>query len=288
VPGAARERGGLGQIAPLAFAAAVAATLIFGWSRSEEGHLTPETGTGYWLGIAGASAIFLLLIYPLRKRMKSLRILGSVSTWFRIHMILGIIGPTLILFHSNFKLGSLNSNVALFSMLTVAASGLIGRYLYTRVHLGLYGRRAEIKELLADVENLKNAIEGGVPLPADLFASLDAYAAYALAGRRGAAASLFTLLALRIRSPRERTRLMRQAERQIRHFGRQRAWSWRVRRRREREIRDLLRQYFAAVKKAAAFNFYEGVFALWHVLHMPLFALLVLAVVIHVIAVHLY
>jgi hypothetical protein len=104
--------------------------LLLGWYKSEDGDITPETGTGYWLGIAGASALLLLLVYPLRKRIRSLRSLGSVSAWFRLHMILGIIGPTLILFHSNFKLGSLNSNVALFSMLTVAASGLIGRYLY--------------------------------------------------------------------------------------------------------------------------------------------------------------
>ena len=101
----------------------VAAALLLGWHNSEEGHLTPETGVGYWLGIAGASAMLLLLLYPLRKRMKSLRGLGSVGGWFRLHMVLGLIGPALILFHSNFKLGSLNSNVALFSMLTVAASG---------------------------------------------------------------------------------------------------------------------------------------------------------------------
>ena len=118
-------------------------------------------GHGYWLGIAGASAMLLLLLYPLRKRMKSLRGLGSVGGWFRLHMVLGVIGPALILFHSNFKLGSLNSNVALFSMLTVAASGLIGRYLYGRVHLGLYGRRAEIEELLTDVDNLKTRHRGG-------------------------------------------------------------------------------------------------------------------------------
>jgi hypothetical protein len=285
---AAPEPNRLGNIPALAFGACVAAALLIGWHRSEEGHLTPESGTGYWLGIAGASAILLLLIYPLRKRIKGLRVLGSVSAWFRVHMLLGIIGPTLILFHSNFKLGSLNSNVALFSMLTVAASGLIGRYLYTRVHLGLYGRRAEIKELQADVENLKSAIEGGVPLPDDLITALDAYAERALSGRRGPASSLLALLGLRSRSSRERARLMREAERQIWLFGKQRAWSWRMRRRRSREIRELLSRYFAAINKATAFAFYDRLFALWHVLHMPLFVLLVLAAIIHVIAVHLY
>ena len=55
-----------------------------------------------------------------------------------------------------------------------------------------------------------------------------------------------------------------------------------------REVRKLLGQYFAAVNRAAAFAFYERLFALWHVLHLPFFILLVLAAIVHVIAVHLY
>jgi len=59
----------------------------------------------------------------------------------------------------------------------------------------------------------------------------------------------------------------------IKTESRQNGWSWWTRRRRLRELRGLLRQYFAAVDKAAAFAFYERLFALWHVLHMPLFVL---------------
>jgi hypothetical protein len=149
---AKRSRAGL--MASLAFAAAVAGSLFYGWLNSHHGHLNPESGLGYWLGIAGASAMLLLLGYPLRKRMTSLKILGSVSGWFRILMSLGVIGPALILLHANFKLGSLNSNVALLAMLTVAGSGLVGRYLFSRIHPGLYRRRAQIGKLHADVKKV--------------------------------------------------------------------------------------------------------------------------------------
>jgi uncharacterized membrane protein YidH (DUF202 family) len=54
----------------------------------------------------------------------------TIPAWFRLHVILGVAGPVLILFHCNFRLGALNSNVALFSMGAVVASGVIGRYLY--------------------------------------------------------------------------------------------------------------------------------------------------------------
>jgi hypothetical protein len=284
----AHERSRLAYIAPLAFAVVTAGALLYGWHNSEEGDLTPGSGVGYWLGIAGASAMLLLLFYPLRKRVKGLRGLGSVGGWFRLHMVLGIVGPALVLFHANFKLGALNSNVALFAMLTVAASGLIGRYLYRQIHLGLYGRRAEINELLTDVENLKNAIEGGVPLPDDLFAALDGYATHALAGRNGAASSFLALLGLHLRAPGQRARLIREAEQYIGVAGKQHRWSRRLKRKRAREMRKRMRRYFAAVNTAAAFVFYERLFALWHVLHLPFFFLLVLAAIVHVIAVHLY
>jgi hypothetical protein len=44
----------------------------------------------------------------------------------------------------------------------------------------------------------------------------------------------------------------------------------------------------AAVRKAAAFAFYERLFRLWHVLHLPLFFILIMAAVIHIVAAHLF
>lgn len=156
------------------------------------------------------------------------------------------------------------------------------------IHLGLYGRRAELEELLTDVDNLKHAIEGGRLLPDGLSGALDTYAARALAGRSGAVSSFLALVGLRLRSPGLRARLTHEAERHIKIAGKRHGWSWRVRRKRAREVRKLLGRYFAAVNRAAAFAFYERLFALWHVLHLPFFILLVLAVIVHVIAVHLY
>ena len=85
-----------------------------------------------------------------------MKFLGSTPGWFRFHMVLGIAGPVCILYHSNFATGATNSNVALFSMLTVAGSGLIGRYIYARIHHGLYGRKLELGELRAGADGLRN------------------------------------------------------------------------------------------------------------------------------------
>jgi hypothetical protein len=285
---ATQTHSSLGSFAAYAFAGLLAGILFAGWRDREEGYLTPDAGLGYWLGIVGASAMLLLLMYPLRKRMPSLRHFGSVTGWFRLHMILGLVGPALILFHCNFKLGSLNSNVALFSMLTVATSGLVGRYLYSQIHLGLYGRRAQIDDLLNDIRQLKSAIEGDHSLPAVIYSTLDAHVSRALAERRGAVSSFIALVGYRLRSPGERAQLMDVIERHFFSEAQRQGWSWRTRRRHLRDLRRLLRHYFAAVNRAAAFAFYERLFALWHILHMPLFVLLILAAIVHVVGAHLY
>jgi hypothetical protein len=284
----AYKKSWLASISSLVGGFLLIAALLAGWLESDEGHLTPKNGTGYALGIVGATALLLLLFYPLRKRLRMLRGFGSVSGWFRAHMMLGLIGPALILFHSNFKLGSLNSNVALASMLTVAASGLIGRHLYKQVHLGLSGRRMQIHEILADIEGLKHAIGGDLALFDDVRAKLDAYATHAISDRSGALTRLVAVLALRAGSARRRKRLESEVARALAVEGRSRKWTRKTMRKRATEIRKLLRLYFAAVNKAATFAFYERLLSLWHVLHLPLFFLLILTAVVHVIAVHLY
>jgi O-antigen/teichoic acid export membrane protein len=93
--------------------------------------LTPKSGLSYWLGVTGASMMALLFGYYLRKRINPKPVaIRSLPVWFRMHVILGIAGPMLILFHCNFRFGAFNSNVALLSMGAVVVSGVVGRYLY--------------------------------------------------------------------------------------------------------------------------------------------------------------
>ena len=117
--------------------------LCIGWLIKDRGILTPEEGIGYWLGIVGGSLMLILLLYPAGKKSKIMRRLGLVKHWFRVHMIFGLVGPLLILYHCNFRVDALNSKVAFYSMLAVAASGIVGKHFYTRIHRGLYGKRAD-------------------------------------------------------------------------------------------------------------------------------------------------
>lgn len=275
-------------LGPVLFTVAVLAALYYSWHMRSEGHLTPEEGAGYWFGIVGSSIMAFLLLYPLRKRVRAFRNVGRTSGWFQWHMVLGIIGPALIVVHSNWKLASMNATVATVVMLVVVASGIIGRYLYTRVHVGFYGRKAEVGQILADVSVLKEALGGDVPQAGQLLAELRAFEANMLAPHRGALSQMWAFATIGFRQAGIRGRMMRFVKTTIATEGKSRGWSWYTRRKRQKLARDHLRLYFAAVSKAARFAIYDKLFATWHVLHMPLFFLLVFAAIVHIVAVHLY
>ena len=62
----------------------------------------------------------------------------------------------------------------------------------------------------------------------------------------------------------------------------------RVRRQQVALVADHISLYIRAVKKAAALAFYERLFSLWHIFHLPLFVLLVVAATVHVFAAHFF
>jgi hypothetical protein len=133
---------------------AIAVALVVGWNERDEDIITPSSGLGYWLGIAGSLMMVALLFYSFRKRQRRGWKLGSIPAWFRIHMILGILGPLLVVFHTNFQLKALNSTVALAAMLIVAFSGLVGRYIYGKIHGGLDSQKSTARNVEARLRAL--------------------------------------------------------------------------------------------------------------------------------------
>jgi hypothetical protein len=262
--------------------------LLIGWLGREERPLRAEAGAGYWLGVAGASMMALLLLYPLRKRVRVLQCLGATRHWFRLHMMLGVLGPTLILYHCNFELGSLNSRVALFCTLLVATSGLVGRYFYARIHLGLYGRRASLEELASRARMTVAQKRLATTFVPELLERIGAYDDRVLRPPEGMLSNILLPVGLAVRTRWARLRLTRMARREIR---RRAATSQRVaseRRRIEVAISRLIAGHLRRVRQVAAFSCYERLFSLWHVFHLPFFFILVLAAGAHVLAVHMY
>ena len=273
---------------PLIFGACLFAVLAVGWFNRDQEYLIPDDGAGYWLGVVGSVLMLLLLLYPLRKRMRIGRLVGSLVFWFRAHMILGLIGPALILFHANFRMVTVNSTVALVAMLVVAGSGIVGRYLYGKIHVGLYGRKAAVQEILADARSLKQSLGDDVPGIDHFVDQLDAFATHLSDARQSLPAGAWSLLVLALRAQVARWRLLSTVRQLVKVEAKRRGWSRRERAQRFTAIVNLATLHISAVRKAAAFKFYDRLFSIWHVLHVPLFIILIIAASVHVVAAHFY
>jgi len=276
------------QLKNVVFFSFVTALIIYGWLTNLEDYITAEEGVGYWLGIVGGSLMLVLLLYPLRKRIKLLRRMGGLKHWFRLHMLCGIFGPILILYHSNFKLGSTNSNVALFCMLVVAGSGLIGRYFYSKIHYGLYGTKATFDSLRVDIHDSKMSLTPIIGYAPKLKDRLQGYEKKVMKKPSNIFSSLFRVVVLGIRTRWTYFMSRHILSTAMRHCAKEEGWGILERERQYRKAKKLIASHLFYVRKIAGLTFYERMFSLWHVLHIPLFIMLLISGVIHVISVHMF
>jgi hypothetical protein len=268
----------------LAIVLVVATIAGIGWLVRRNAFYTSGSSLGYSLGLIGGLMMLLLLVYPLRKRVRFMQGWGPLKYWFWLHMSGGILGPLLVLFHSTFRVGSLNAGVALTCMLLVVASGLVGRFLYRKIHHGLYGSHATLKELQQALERELKLLEPQLSRIPSVKHEVDHFTALVSrkpSGWRGRAAHFLSLgwkrflVAHRVRSA--------IASSVTHHTGNAAAL--------HADFADLLKTIDAALhaaQRTAQFSTYERLFSLWHVVHIPFLGMLVITAIIHVVAVHVY
>ncbi len=267
----------------------LAALCIYaGWIGRQERNITAENGLGYALGIVGASMMAAVLIYPLRKKIRALRFWGTTRQWFMSHMILGIIGPVLILYHCNFTVSSLNSKVALFCTLLVATSGIIGRYLYAQIHQGLYGEKLSLRTLVGDMQKSLSQITAYGPATEKFLEQINALSNSVLEPPKNVFRSALRPFSFAFKT--------RWAYLQL---------SWKLRKappagvspshshpsreqRMASAIRRQVRQHLRQVRRVAHLSFFERLFSLWHILHLPIFLMMLISAIVHILAVHMY
>jgi len=115
--------------------------------------LKPGGFRSHGFGIIGSLFLVSLLFYSLRKRIRLFQNWGNFSSWLRIHIFFGLMGPLFIILHSTFKLNGLVS-VSFWSMITVSLSGILGRYLYTQIPRNIQGKELSLSEVEKYKESL--------------------------------------------------------------------------------------------------------------------------------------
>lgn len=266
----------------------LAALVWLTWRISKLGLFDAGDDLGYWLGVAGGSMMLLLFSYPLRKHFRFAQNWGRVKWWFLVHMILGIGGPLLILLHSTFRIGSLNAGVALYSMIIVALSGVVGRFIYARVHRGLRGEQTGFKELQARAKFDQDEVRSRLAFAPKVEADLKAFEQVELQARPGWLTWLRQVFWLPIKQWIVYAQCVRDLHTPIRKLARHGKWSHADLVRREAMSRKLVRRYLNAVVRVAQYTAYERLFSLWHIAHIPFVYLLIISAIVHVVAVHMY
>lgn len=218
---------------------------------------------GHGLGILGSLMILLLLLYSLRKRAKWLQRAGELRIWLRYHIFLGIAGPILITLHTAFKVGGLVA-VSYWSMVAVAVSGFIGRYLYQQIPRNVLGETMAVEEVEARAEALLVELSTAHGLDDRGAAILEDIAVRRLE-RRAAPVALLLL-------PLLNAALVRQLQRWApRHTDGDRAAAVR-----------LAKDWVLHTRRLRLFDLVRDLFHYWHVFHKPFAIIMIVVMIVHV------
>ncbi len=248
---------------------AIAAIVLVAWAISRFGGYTPGSDVGYWLGVAGGIAMLIVFLYPFRKRLASMRGLGSMKVWFAVHMACGVLGPLLILMHTTFHIGSVNAGIALICMLVVAVSGIIGRFIYTRIHHGLYGAQATFDELKAAAGLKSEEVHSQLAFAPSVEQMIHQFETQVMPRSRGVVGGAWMFMTLGLRARWMHLKCGRELAVVLRAQAAGRGWDREKFKRRHRRAKKIVRGYLDAAQLVAQFSGYERLFSLWHVLHVP-------------------
>ncbi len=244
-----------------------------------ERYYTPEEGLGYYLGLVGGVLMLVAIAYSMVKRVRALRATKFMRHWLRLHIFLGIVGPYMILFHSTFHIGSLNGGIALVSMVLVFLSGVVGRYLYSRIYLNLDGTRAQAQEVRDVMQFFGRRIQSK---------RIERFQEAVLKEPNDLLHAFYKLLAFKVRSMMVWHGVLRDARKYVYVMGQRKGLSRAETREKYAAFKRDFREYMAALRKAALMGVYEKIFSFWRHAHVPLLYLLVISGIVHVIAVHMY
>ena len=132
----------------------------------------PSGLIGQGLGIAGTIMMIVgVAAYMLRKRWRFMNRFGKLRDWLTFHIFLCTLGPFLVLLHTTFKFGNIAS-ISFWSMAIVVGSGIFGRYVYIRIPKTVNGQflsREVVKQAQA---NLIKRITSKTQLPIEYIETL--------------------------------------------------------------------------------------------------------------------
>ena len=238
--------------------------------------LQPSGYIGQSAGIAAFLIFVFLWLYPLRKKWKALRWTGSIGRWLDVHVTSALVLPLLLAIHAAWRSDGV-IGLGLLAMMVVIASGIVGRYLYTRIPRARSGIELTRDEVAAQRRELIQKLAAATGLtPQVLESTLHGGEAADTEGNplrvlaRLLADDLFRWR--RVRRLRARWATLAPSNRRLN----------------EKQLREAARLAAREMKleqQTRMLNATHRVFRYWHVAHRPFALTALVAVVIHVVVV---
>ena len=237
--------------------------------------LQPSGSIGHPFGWTGAALMLVgVLLYSGRKRVRLMRGRGPMRTWLNLHIYLCLTGPFLVALHTANKLNGLGV-YSFWSMVVVAASGILGRWLYQQFPRTARGEAMTLDELRAEREAAHERLAGEFGLAPAILAEIEEASGRSVRRIRSSAGqgilAVPLLLADDVARPMQLARLRRRLRRE-RHLPRGEAEA----------VLALIRREAGAARRLAFFDTFRRLFTYWHVIHLVFFAAMLVLLVLHV------
>lgn len=232
--------------------------------------LKPGAFRSHGFGILGSSMMILLLIYSIRKRTRFLGQKGSMKHWLNFHIFLGITGPLFIILHSTLKLNGLVS-VSFWSMIAVALSGILGRYLYLQIPRTIAGNELSLQGVQMLNSQMMDNIKGKFSLESREIEQME-MELYPLLNKQAGLLSILIAFAITdITSYLKTSRIRKFLE-----------YKFKIPKSQAIELISLLRHKAKLNRRLQFWNKIHQMFHYWHVFHKPFAVIMYIIMFIHI------
>jgi hypothetical protein len=240
--------------------------------RSDYEEMKPSSPYSIGLGSIGAAMVTVgVAMYSLRKRMRALWNLGNLSSWLEFHIFLCLLGPTLVVYHTTFKAGGVAA-ISLWSMLAVAGSGIVGRFLYILIPRNIKGTELTASEIQEKLSVLSQRLEADGGVGHELVQTIDARFA-SIKPPDSISGFLSTLIRLR------------SAKRSIRYTIRTILRTKTISPGQAQVMERLAKERAALLQKTLILTQTGRLFYYWHAIHLPFTVIMFITLILHVVVV---
>ena len=274
-----------------AWALAVAAVItiaVYGWDyytlsamdrpySPKHALLRPSGSIGIKLGMFGVCLFMIIYLYYFRKSWKWLMNIGKTRHWLDFHIVLGVTAPIIIAFHAAFKFRGI-AGMAFWIMVSVALSGIVGRYLYSQIPRRLNAAELTWQELQEEQLALTHQLAVQKVFPAGNLVAAFHIPDVEMVKHKSATGALLWMFALDLARPFRVASLRRH----VLGFGGKLATMGGMLPSGNHELESVVqtvKRQAMLSKRMVFLSRTQQVFQLWHVVHRPFsYAFVVLAI----------